>query len=198
MTWSDNIPEIITYLNKHGDKFINDPVIQKEFQRIKSVERNYYGEKGWDVAFTCENASEYGRYNLTYSLDITHSNGMIYKRLFAFNLSYYQACCAMNGLNNFAYDSLLSKEQVHELADLIIEAHEMHLGTLQRVLINFISRRDSDDHSPTSFIERSDQDVVFPFFYEWAKSRPKFQEMLMYNSNSGNIVRTCEVVIHGD
>lgn len=198
MAWSDYIPEITKYLNKHGDKFINDPVIQKELQRIKSVERAYYGEKGWGVAFTCKNESEYGRYNLNYSLDITHSNGMFYKSLFTFNLSNYQACCAMNGLNNFAYAYMLSKEQVHELADLIIEAHKRYIGGLQRVLINFISGRDSVEYSPTSFIKRSDQDVVFPFFYEWAKSRPKFQEMLMYNSNSGNIVRTCEVVIHGD
>jgi hypothetical protein len=138
-----------------------------------------------------------------FSLGLQDSKGKNGPNLVQFELTQYPYCCGMRQMNGFSYtemktiDEKLMENLVHQFTSACVSAY---LFTLRiqapRVMINFVEYRDpkgmiSSDDIPSV----ENPKMAYPYFFTWAQKQKKFREMLMFNSNSGNIIHHAEVVL---
>lgn len=112
--------------------------------------------------------------------------------LLSFYIDTYPFCCAMLQLNGFKHINLerFTQELFNAFVNDVCFAAN---GKPQRVVMAMPEQRRGktslDIHTPIE-----NPAMPFPLWYQWAKSKAKFQEMLFTNNNTRAIIHFCEVV----
>lgn len=110
----------------------------------------------------------------------------------SFYIDTYPYCCAMLQLNAFKHinPKWLTPELFNAFVNDVCFAAN---GTPQRVVMAMPEQRfgknSLDRHTPIE-----NPKMPYPLWYQWAKSKAKFQEMLFTNDNTQAIIHFCEVV----
>jgi hypothetical protein len=197
------------------DKVLTAPVLVDSIEKLRLHYNKVYGEKYFTERFVPEVTVKAAPYKFaledrsdltptsaqfTLGLKEAKEGGRNGPVLAQFEITMYPYCCGMRQMNGFTYHCPTTnfndhmEELVHTFTTACLESYIYTLVTRsRRVMINFVEYRAHGLSSCDDVPPVDKPNMAYPYFFTWAQKQKKFREMVMVNSNSGNILHHAEV-----